>query len=398
MKSGGWASIVGTYAFGVVGVASVAKIIPLRLEFERLVGATPSEYAWLIALLGVPAALFAAVSGAVVDRVGPRAVLIASGLIGTGADAGYWLAPSIGAFQASRLVEGLALVGIFSAGPTLLMATTAGKRRIAAMTFWSTYTPTGFSLGLILGGIFAGTPFWRLTFVCHGALMLLAAAMALGLPRLAPAPRGQASVLGRLRDLAGAYRPGPPAALALVFFLVISVGFGTSTILPSFVARAHGISLSRASSMIAGTNLSMIGGALGVAMLLARGAQPRLVMAALAAGATACGVALFWPGTSLSALLPVLCLWFLFMGGGPALLLAVLPRVAAPARRGAAAGLLSQASAIATFVNPPLWLGLFAAGDWRPLAWLIGGIWLAGTLLLSASTTVNRPEAAAALP
>src|ERR1700683_2280980 len=156
LKAGGWPSIVGTYAFGVVGVAALAKVIPLRIEFEQIVGATPAEYAWLIALLGVPAALLAAV---------------------------------IGAFQAVRLVEGLALVGIFTAGPALLMATTAGQRRIAAMTFWSTYTPTGFSLGLLLGGLFAGTPSWRLTFVCHGALMVFVALMALGLPRLPEARR-----------------------------------------------------------------------------------------------------------------------------------------------------------------------------------------------------------------
>ena len=310
LKAGGWPSIVGTYAFGVVGVAALAKVIPLRIEFEQIVGATPAEYAWLIALLGVPAALLAAVSGALVDRVGPRATLIASGLIGALAGAGYWAAPSIGAFQAVRLVEGLALVGIFTAGPALLMATTAGQRRIAAMTFWSTYTPTGFSLGLLLGGLFAGTPSWRLTFVCHGALMVFVALMAFGLPRLPAAMPGQESALGRLRDLLGAYRPGPAAVLALVFFLVISVGFGTSTILPSYVARAHEITLARASNLIAGTNLSMIGGALVVAMLLARGAAPRLVMAGLAIGATACGTALFWPGTSLGALVPVLAQLF----------------------------------------------------------------------------------------
>jgi MFS family permease len=395
LKAGGWPSIVGTYAFGVVGVASVAKVIPLRIEIEQIVGATAAEYAWLIALLGVPAALFAGISGAAIDRVGPRATLIASGLIGAFADALYWVAPSIGGFQAARLVEGVALVGIFSAGPALLMATTAGRHRIAAMTFWSTYTPTGFSLGLLLGGAFAGSASWRLTFASHGCLMVLVASMALALPRLPPAPAGRTGALGRLRELAGAYRPSAAAALALVFFLVISVGFGTSTILPSYVARAHQVTLAQASRLIAGTNLSMIAGALIVALLLARGARPRLVMAGLAAGAIACGTALFWPGTSLRMLAPVLCLWFLFMGGGPALLLAVLPRVAEPARRGAAAGLLSQASAIATFVNPPLWLALFTGGDWRPLAWLIAAIWVAGTVLLSALHAVNRPEAAA---
>ncbi len=392
MKAGGWPAIASTYLFGVLAVATLAKIVPLRVEFEHIVGATPAQYAWLIALLGLPAALFAAVSGAVVDRVGPRSTLIASGCVGILADGLDWAAPTIGVFQAARLMEGLSLVGIFTAGPALLMGMTSGRRRTATMTFWSTYTPTGFSTGLLLGGAFAGTPSWRLTFVCHALLLAIVTSIAFGLPRIARAPSAHPSAATRLRDLLGAYRLGPALMLGVIFFMVISVGFGVSIILPSYIARAHDVSLTQASGLIAGTNLSMIAGAFAIALLLARGVRPRAAMLILGVGASACGSAMFWPGTPFGALAPILCGWFLFMGGGPALVLAVLPRVAEPARRGSAAGLLSQFSAIATFVNPPLWLALFAAGDWRPIALAIVALWLMGTALLSVLASMREPE------
>jgi MFS family permease len=393
LKRGGWASILATYAFGVLGAAAVAKLIPLGFEFEQILGATPGQFAWLIALLGIPAALFAAISGGIVDRVGPRAVLVASGLIGVLVDIGYWLAPSMRYFQAARVIEGLALVGIFTAAPALLMATTEGRRRITAMTFWSTYTPTGFSLGLVLGGAFAGTSLWRLTFGIHGALMALATLAALALPRI-PVTRsaGGASALDRLRDLAGAYRQGPTVQLAVAFFLMVSVGFGANTTLPSYVARVHAISVAAASNLVAGATLMMIVGAVVTGALLARDARPQSVMTGLAAGACLCGSALFWPGAPFSAVVPLLCLWFLFMGGATALLLAVLPLVAEPARRGAAAGLLNQSSALATLVTPPLWLALFAGGTWLPFVALVIGMWLVSTALLWALPAVSSRE------
>ena len=394
MKHGGWASIVATYAFGVLAAAAVAKLIPLGFEFEKVVGATQSQFAWLIALLGIPAALFAAISGGIVDRVGPRAVLVASGLIGTLVNLGYWLAPTIAVFQYARLLEGVAVVGIFSAGPTLLMATTEGRRRIAAMTFWSTYTPTGFSLGLFLGGAFAGTSHWRGTFAVHGTMMALATLAALALP-LVPGTRavGNASMLDRLRALGGAYRQRPSVQLAVAFFFITCAGFGANTALPAFIARVHAISIAAASNRVAGATLMMIPGAALAGALLARGAAPRLVMAGMAVAACLCGSALFWPGTALAAIVPLLGAWFILMGAATALLLAVLPRVAAPEWRGAAAGLISQTSAIATFVTPPLWLSLFAGGAWLPFVALVIGLWVVTTALLWVMPAISMKSA-----
>jgi hypothetical protein len=55
--------------------------------------------------------------------------------------------------------------------------------------------------------------------------------------------------------------------------------------------------------------------------------------------------------------------------------MATLPLVAEPERRGAAAALMNQAAGTATFVNPPIWLPLAAAGAWWPFAVLMVGGW-----------------------
>jgi hypothetical protein len=60
-----------------------------------------------------------------VDRVSPRAVLVAGGLISTGRHG--WLAPSMRYFRPHE-DRGPALVGIFTAAPALLIATTEGQR------------------------------------------------------------------------------------------------------------------------------------------------------------------------------------------------------------------------------------------------------------------------------
>jgi MFS family permease len=399
MKPGRWPSILTVYGFGVLAVVAVAKFIPLIGDTGQHLGATAQQHAWLIALIGIPAALLAAISGALIDRFGARETLIASGLVGALANVGYYFAPTMAGFQGARLLEGMALVGIFSAGPALLMSTTEGRRRIVAMTFWSTYTPTGFSLGLMIAVAFAGRSNWRMVFALHGALLLFMSLLATQLPKATAATVAGAeigsphSIIGRWRELISAYRQRPAMQLALAFFLIVSIGFGTSTILPATIARAHGISVAESARWIALANLMMIVGAFVVAALLARGTSVRLVMVVLAIGCSVCGILLFNPAIALHLTIAALFLWSLLMGASMALLIAALPRVAPPTQRAAAAGLLSQSSAIATFANPPIWQALLANGAWLPVAALVAGGWLAATVVLALLPAVDQSDA-----
>jgi hypothetical protein len=83
-------------------------------------------------------------------------------------------------------------------------------------------------------------------------------------------------------------------------------------------------------------------------------------------------------------------LWFLCSGASVATLMAVLPLVAEPERRGAAAALLNQAAALATFVNPPIWLAFAAGTDWTPFAGLLAAGWGCATIAVWLAVAMTR--------
>ena len=399
MKPGSWPSILGIYLFGVLGVACLSKMIPLAADFQRALGASPGTFALMMSLLALPAAILATIGGAFVDRVGPRRTLILAAVIGAVANLGYLLAPSVPVFLAVRLLEGLTMVGVFTSAPALIMATTEGRRRVSAMTLWSTYTPTGFSLGLLLAAGFAGTPDWRVTFALHGGLFVLAALLGLALPQAAPAARsGPApSWSSRLADLLAAYGQPGPVRLALAFGMVISIGLGTSTIIPSRLAQLEHIPIGQASAILAAANFTMILGALLTSTWLRRGGKARRLYLGLAAVGSIAGVVLFLPATGFPLEIVSLCVWLLATGGANAFTLAVLPAVVADPRKGAAAaGLFSQVSSLVTLLTPPIWIGVFSHGGWQAFIAMIICGWLLSLALLPPKAAAFRAAPAAA--
>ncbi|NWG52616.1 MAG: MFS transporter [Hydrogenophilaceae bacterium] len=374
LKPGSWASILSIFLFGVLGGATLAKLIPLGVDIERAFGASPAAFGLLVSFLGVPAALLAIPGGIVVDRYGPRIVLLVSAGAGVLANLIYLVADALPLFFIARFIEGAAIVFAYAAGPALLMGTVQGRRCTTAMTVWATYMPAGTALGLVLGGLFAGGEAWRMTFAAHAALQALALLIGLLLPAAAPlAPA--ARFTERMTQLHRAYSRTPLLLLAACFFLLVSLGLGASTAFPGYLARAHSISTAAASGMTALATLAMIPGALAVGVMLSRGADAQRLFLVGAGLAIAFGSLSFAPGVPTTARFVVLLAWFAISGAAMALVMAVLPSIAEPERRGAATALLNQAGAIATLLNPPLWLSLAAAGDWRPFLGLMALGW-----------------------
>jgi len=379
MKPGSWPSIGLIYLFGVLGSASLSKIIPLQQDYALHVGATATQFALLISLLTIPPAIFAAVGGTLIDRVGAHRTLITAALAGAAINGAYLLADGLAAFRVIRVLEGFVLVGAYSAAPALIIATAAPARRAPAMAFWSTYTPVGVSLGLLLSSLFAGEAFWRGSYLVHGALFLVLAVAGLWLPRPARAPAARASA----RSLLAAYTEPGPLRVALTFAALVIMGFGVNTVFPSWYSQTHGVSLAQASGLLAGANLTMILGSLAVGALLARGIAPLRLFAGLAVLSTGAAGLLFSPGRDQPALFAALLLWLVLSGASMAVVTAALPRVvASPMQAAGAAGLLSQMAALATFVTPPLWLPMLARGQSGAFVVIVALAWLAALLLL----------------
>ncbi len=375
MRAGSWVSIVAIFLFGVLGGSTVSKLIPLGADISKGLGVSPIQFGWLISLIAVPAALLALPSGIVVDRFGSKRVLIGAAATVFAANAIYVFSHSLVAFELARVLEGAAIVHIYTSGPALLMSTVAGNRRTVALTVWSAYMPVGTAVGMVIGGVFAGTPDWRYGFAIHGALLLAIGSLGLFLPA-SPAVAGRGPSLStRILDLRLAYARPRLLLLGVSFLLLVVMGLGVNTVFPGYVSRLHHLRISAASSAIALATLVMAPGSIVTGVLLGRGLRPRTAFLGIALFAFVVGSLCFLPGPTAPVRFAILASWFLATGAAMAVAISTLPLLAEPERRGAAAALLNQAGALATFISPPLWLALAAGGDWKRLVGLLAVGW-----------------------
>ncbi len=398
MKPGSWWSVGLIYVYGVIGAAEISRVLPIQGDFIRALHASPGSFALFVALLTVPTALLSTVAGGLIDRIGAREAIIASCAVGALANVCYLFSDTVFGFEIIRVVEGFSLIGFFAGAPALIMASTSGRRRLSAMAVWSTYTPVGFSLGLIIGGMFAGSASWRFGFLIHAAIFVVCGAAALLLPR-PPRPAGKpvGSFAAGVADILSGYTQIGPLRVSLAFGLMAFVGLGTSTVFPSLFATAHAVSLVRASDILAAANVANVAGGLGVGVLLSRGVPVRLLFVVLAIIGSASGIALYAPGTSLLFGIVMLGIWLVASGAGASAVLAALPTVvASPEKGAAAAGLLSQIAAATSIITPIIFLMIEARGQWGLLAGLVVLAWVASVWIIPVAG--HRVAAGASAP
>lgn len=381
MKPGSWFSILGVYLFGVCGASTVSKLIPLAGDIEGVFGLSGSDFGWLVALVALPAAIFAIPSGIVVDRFGSKKVLLAAGLGGVIANLIYLFAEALPVLYFARFLEGLAIVHVYTAGPALLMATTEGDRRTRAMTLWSTYAPVGTAIGLGLGGFYAESTGWRQGFAGHAAIFALATALSLLQPAVSTAGTVSRTLRDRVGELFSAFGRPQLVALGIAFLMIISMGVGANMTLPLYVARVHDLPASEASGLVASVTLTMVLGSILAGYLLPKLGNPQGLFTCVAFGGLAAGTFCFLPELTTQTRYLGMIGWFVISGVSMATIMAALPIAADPARPGTAAALLNFTGATAALLNPPLWLGVFATGAWTPFAALFGVGW--GVALVS---------------
>jgi MFS family permease len=391
MKQGGWPSLTLIYLYGVVSAASLTKAIPLQAHISSLPGASLALFGLFISLMAVLPAIFGTLSGALIDRLGARPALILAALVGALVNGLYLLAGSFASFEVIRVVEGCIPLLTYAAAPALMIAISSPERRSAAMALWSSYTPVGTSLGLLISAAFAGSEHWRHAYLAHGAIFVLLAILGLALPKAPPAgvttagPRR--SILALLRSPEGV----GPLRLASAFGVLILLGLGVSVVMPPYLVRHYGVTLSAASSIMAVANVVMILGSALSGVFLTRGVRAATLFAALAICGSIAGFGVFAPWTHLGFTVAALVIWLTCTGAAMAVLASLLPKVAGPEHRASTAGLLSQTGALTTFVTSPLWLAVLAMNQWLALFVIILVGWGISVILLPAQArTSNR--------
>lgn len=379
MKPGSWGSIWVVYIYSILCAASISKLVPIEPQIERQFHTTPAGVGFAISIIALSSIFASTIGGGIIDRIGARRSIVATSIFLVFCNLLSFFATSMTMLDAARLLEGIEFIGIIVAAPALIMATTTGRRQVQAMTLWSTYTPAGVGLGLLLAVPFAGTSAWRWTFIVHGALFALAAAFGWLLPDTSreAVPHAPQRKRPGWTDFLEIYREWGPWKLSISNALLVSIGLGTSTVIPRYFARIHHISIATSSSILAAGYVPMIFAGIGAGYLLTRGIRPISVYIGITIAGVVSGLLLYAPSISFPVAIVAIAVWLPCTGAAVAVLMALLPRVTRdPARGGAAMGLVGQVMAVGNFFTPPLYLGLLGKNNWLDFVALVLAGWI----------------------
>ena len=281
-------------------------------------------------------------------------------------------AHSLLSLDCAMVLAGLGFGGMCVTSPLLIIATLTAGLRIRAMSFWSTYAPTGYAAGLLLTVPFSAVGDWRMALLVHAGLMALAfIALVLFLPRVvAVAGEPRDSFRETFARVWSVVREPRALRLGLAVALPNAVSYGTSLSAPAYLARVHHLSMASSSATVAFAKIvAMIVGGTSMGYLLSRAVNTTLLFAVMVAIGLLAQTLLFLPASGMMLASFALVLWLFAFGGMSGGCMTLLPSVAPDASHtGAASGLVNQFISLASFATPSIWLSLSGGMQYVMLA------------------------------
>lgn len=379
-----WATVMVVVGAGIVTALQVGKAAIATPQLQAELGLGLAAAGWLTGIFAVLGVVGGIPAGALVARIGDRAILVtglAAAALGAALGA---LAPGYYLLLGSRLLEGLGFLLITVAGPAILGRLVPAAQRNLAFALWSCFMPAGMALAMSVGPQFGH---WRGLWWASGALA--AAAMAGALALIPSAPDEAAAPPARLAALASR----APVLLALCFALYSLMFFALFSFLPVLLMEHMDIRHALAgqlAALAAGVNIS---GNLAAGYFLGRGAS-RFVLLALACIVMGLAALCIFLQPFGAAQTLAMCMLFSAVGGLiPATLISSAPLLArSPAQAPLVLGLLMQGSALGQIVGPVAVGGAIQAHGWQAAAWIVPGAALAAIGAAAAAGGVQRTQ------
>ena len=232
-----WAILIvlcGALFLDALDVSMVGVALP---AIRGDLGLSTSSLQWVISgyVLGYGGLLL--LGGRAADLLGRRRVFLAALALFAVASLFGGLVSSVGLLIAARFIKGIAAAFTAPAGLSLLTTTFhEGPMRTRAISVYSAFGASGFSLGLVLSGLLTEVS-WRLTLLVPAPVALITLIAAIRVIPRAPAsrePRGS-----RRFDIPGAATV--TGAMLLLVYTVVSAqqaGWGSVRTVGSFAAVA----------------------------------------------------------------------------------------------------------------------------------------------------------------
>ncbi|OZC54765.1 MFS transporter [Rhodococcus sp. RS1C4] len=182
-----------------MSIAGTAIALP---DIARDLGDAPGPLHWVVNGFNLAFALFTVVWGAVSDRIGHhisfRLGVALTGLAGIVSAA----APSVEILDAARVIAGIGAAAVLVGSTSILSHLYTGADRATAFAAFGTVNGLGLALGPTISGFLVGGIGWRGVFLAQAAVLIVALAGTVVLPRIRPERVGSAPILdvGLLRN------------------------------------------------------------------------------------------------------------------------------------------------------------------------------------------------------
>jgi len=355
--SAGWGTILIIYLLGVFAASSISQVVPIVGDIARFFHAPRQQVGWVISVPSAIVAIGALMIGFVVDRVGDKPLILVGAILLILGDIGAVLADSMNVLLLMRVIEGVGYAFVAVSTVTMIARVTTGKRRVTALTLWSSFIPMSFAIPLALAALLAGTGHWRWAFSGHAIVMLILGIAAFWLPG-----REQEASQARSAGLGAVLRTPACWALGASFAAAAFVQTGIVSTLPQMLSSRYGLSVGMASSVGTIGMLCNVIGCLAMGRLLNRGLSRMMLALGSVILTMLAGLGMYLPGMPVG-LTVFLALLFFLASGLLVGLWALLPAVApTPASRGAASGLVTQVTIWGVLFGPPAAFAAHADG------------------------------------
>ena len=368
-----WDVIALTTAAGLLAAFQVGKIpaaLP-ELRSELMIGFIAAG--WIASILSATSALFGVTAGLLSDRFGHRRLLLANlAFMAIGSAIGG-LSPNATWLFVSRVLEGVAFLGLMVSVPSLMLQAVTAAQQSFVLALWSARMPVGMALMIVASPALLVEIGWRGIWIANtGLSVLLFLAIAARTNRMQSLARP--AVAGRMReDLRLALtRPGP-WLLAACFAAYAAIWMAVMTWLPTFLIESVGYTLATAATVSALIVIFNAPSNILAGWLAKRGvgtwlmvAIPILIMGVL-------GYFLFSDLVANSVKVPLAIGMSFFGGFLPGAVIVAVPRHSpSPAQVGAVNGIIMQGSNVGQLAGPPILAAVVTwSGGWDNAGWLL---------------------------
>ena len=391
-----WSYVAIAVGVGAISAFYIGKAPPALPEMRVELGMSLVTAGWIVSIFNFLGLIVGIGAGFLADRFGPAKLISISVLVmAVGSIIGS-LADSTLLIMVSRALEGAGYAAILVGSPALIAEISQPKSRQAAVSLWSSATPSGITLGVVVAPLILEPFGWRGLWMAT-ALLSIAAFVIFQFfvtRNLAPRPPKVRNFWGDVHSTAA--RPGP-WLLAVCFMTYTFQWMVVVVWLPTFLVeeKASGLGLAAVlTALVIAINIP--GNFLG-SWLIHRG-TPRWLM--ITTGTTIMGVtsSLIFPEALPDGVRYLLVLVFSFFGGLQPASLVSGPTVHAPSpdQIGTTGGFMYVGSNAGQLIGPPIIAFVVTTtGIWAPagnvLLALSGINILAAIYIRSLENKINPP-------